>query len=95
MSLKTNMRMRFMLPWEGAVIHRDSKQSTIQFPEGYEFRANILTETEETLDLEIVDTVGRHAVVIGGDWIQNVPLMVLAINKKDVDRVCHAIAESN
>ena len=86
MNVKTNMRMRFMLPFEGTVLHKDDSTSQITLPEAYECRVNILSEntTAQTFDLEVV---GNGELLGDGDRIANVPFLVLAIHEEDVRRV--------
>ncbi len=94
MNLKTNLKTRFILPWEGIIVHKNNEKSSIQFPEGYELRVNILSEDRdaETFDLEVLET-GQHAA--SGEWIMNVPMLVLAFAKEDVDRIVKEIAGNN
>ena len=90
-NLRTNMRMRFVLPFKGTVLHKNDSKSQITLPEACEFRADILSEntTAETLDLEVV---GNGNILGDGDRISDVPFSVLAIHGDDVRRVVREMA---
>jgi hypothetical protein len=92
MNLKTNMQIRFMLPFEGTVLHKDDSTSQITLPEAYKCRVNILSEntTAQTFDLEVV---GNGDILEDGDRVSDVPFVVLAIHGDDVRRVVREIAE--